>query len=1025
MRTMKKLFLICMTMFILTCPAYAADESVLFTSVAPDALIVLDLSGSMAWNPAGGTNVWGNSSCSGTIFYANSGCTISTNCNTNCSRLAIAKRALFAMLDDTNNNVITSTGTNSDDVSLNIRMGYMRFYGGNDTAGNYAAGNILLVNPIGTPYSTIFCNNATTCAFPGANPATGGAGQPIATTSATSGTPLSSSLNEAWLYLNVHKAADPAKTCRDKFVILVTDGADTYACGGGGSEDVNDMYKRRRETVAMAKALGDAGYKVFVIGFGGDMPLALQRTLNWAAYYGGTDNPLVANAGSTSDYNIPTGSLYPAGVTACAVAPLTSIINNISGKGGGVGDTVANANDPATANLSGYAFISGSADELTDALRAVINIIRSANYSFTITSVSTARIVSENNLFEASFTPLDDEPFWLGNLKKYDINADGTVGAVAWNAGNVLNATNASVRNIKTYKSGALVNFTTANIVPEDLGLLAANTVRRNEIVGYIRGEAAFNPDDWKLGDIWHSSPVVISSPSAQFTDIFDANNAFATFRTNNERTSVNGKRAVVAGANDGQFHVFRTSDGVETFSFIPPNLLAKLNSIAHVTDPTALTHQFFVDGPTSVANVWLGSGTGSSKLATDWKTILVSSLGRGVGPGSQYLWSASSNCTPTSSTSPFGYSPIYTAGTPYYCGYYAFDFTNTLSPQFMWRINPTAAQAPYLSDPWSKMTIGRVKIGGSEKWVGFIGGGASEYSCTSPTYSPSGTQTKGFFIVDLSNGNILWSYTLATNSAMAYSIPAQPSLIDTDNDGFVDTVYVGDLGGNVWRFKLCTNALGNSCGTASWSGGLFYSASTGIRRPIYSAVTVSADPNGAFWVYWGTGDKQCPAVTTVQEYFYALKDTNLSSTNTPANLQTLVTAGATYSGVTNGWRIQLLGQGEKVLAEPVIFDKVLYFTTFEPTTSANPCDLGGTGKLYGVNYLTAAGMLTNNAVSMPLGTGIPTAPLISLSPDGTRADLYVTISGGGGIDAKTIRPIAPDPKRNVKLRYWRDMRVQ
>ena len=29
------------------------DESVLFTSVAPDTLIVLDLSGSMLWTPAG------------------------------------------------------------------------------------------------------------------------------------------------------------------------------------------------------------------------------------------------------------------------------------------------------------------------------------------------------------------------------------------------------------------------------------------------------------------------------------------------------------------------------------------------------------------------------------------------------------------------------------------------------------------------------------------------------------------------------------------------------------------------------------------------------------------------------------------------------------------------------------------------------------------------------------------------------------------------------------------------------------
>ena len=49
-------------------------------------------------------------------------------------------------------------------------------------------------------------------------------------------------------------------------------------------------------------------------------------------------------------------------------------------------------------------------------------------------------------------------------------------------------------------------------------------------------------------------------------------------------------------------------------------------------------------------------------------------------------------------------------------------------------------------------MAIGRVKINGNEKWVGFIGAG----------YNNDGdpNRGKGFFVVDLSNGNILWSYT-------------------------------------------------------------------------------------------------------------------------------------------------------------------------------------------------------------------------------------------------------------------------
>jgi len=52
-----------------------------------------------------------------------------------------------------------------------------------------------------------------------------------------------------------------------------------------------------------------------------------------------------------------------------------------------------------------------------------------------------------------------------------------------------------------------------------------------------------------------------------------------------------------------------------------------------------------------------------------------------------------------------------------------------------------------------------------------------------------SDNRGKGFFVVDLSNGNIIWSST-----GMTYSIPASPAMADTDADGFIDTVYVGDL---------------------------------------------------------------------------------------------------------------------------------------------------------------------------------------------------------------------------------------
>ena len=50
----KKILTLVICSFLLTTGNYAhADETALFTSIAPDALIVLDLSGSMRWAPAG------------------------------------------------------------------------------------------------------------------------------------------------------------------------------------------------------------------------------------------------------------------------------------------------------------------------------------------------------------------------------------------------------------------------------------------------------------------------------------------------------------------------------------------------------------------------------------------------------------------------------------------------------------------------------------------------------------------------------------------------------------------------------------------------------------------------------------------------------------------------------------------------------------------------------------------------------------------------------------------------------------
>jgi len=140
-------------------------EEALFTnSNSPDALILLDLSGSMNWNPAGGSAIYGNTSCSGT-FYSSS----RSGYTTNCRRLAIAKRALFDLLDDNGDGTINS----ADEGSLNVRIGYMRFYDceADDTGGSYTSGCIQIPGSsssrryIGSKYSQLYCGSNSSCAL--------------------------------------------------------------------------------------------------------------------------------------------------------------------------------------------------------------------------------------------------------------------------------------------------------------------------------------------------------------------------------------------------------------------------------------------------------------------------------------------------------------------------------------------------------------------------------------------------------------------------------------------------------------------------------------------------------------------------------------------------------------------------------------------------------------------------------------------------------------------------------------------
>jgi type IV pilus assembly protein PilY1 len=690
--------------------------------------------------------------------------------------------------------------------------------------------------------------------------------------------------------------------------------------------------------------------------------------------------------------------------------------------------------------IEGNAFYADNPTQLATELGKIISAIIENTYSFSSASVASTRTESENYLYEASFEPRNGSGYWPGHLKKYVICSDtdtnpnnncpegeveGNLVGVDLNWCNGTGDVGICLRNrdyanrmVKTYQSGGFVTFSAADFTtPASVG--AASDADRLATIGFVLGNPTYKADRLKLGDVFHSNPITIGKPSA-----FYSASGFDAFRT----TVQNRTGIVVVGANDGQFHAFRMSDGEEAWSFMPPNMLPRLNALR-----TGTTHQYMVDGPTMVVDVNLA--------VPGWSTMLMFGLGRG---GGSTLWSSSASCDS-------GFSPTYSAGTATnYCGYYVFDATNTSamfdSPQPAehpavisgWThpvIKPRAAEdAPYLGDPWSRITAGKVMLSGAEKWVGFFGGGFNGTDCSGG--GACDTRGKGFFVIDLNDGNVIWSFTngaAGENAAMVYSLPAHPGIADTDNDGYIDTAYIGDLGGNMWRFKFCTKAgiEDDTCtSTAHWTGGRFFDASGGGEglRPVYNYPTVTKDKQNNLWVYWATGDKSDPAANSTNEKVLGVKDNTRDGHYHLADLRNATSQDCNAGD--QGWRVNFTGR-EKALSDVTVFGGVVYFTTFIPPQGADVCGTSGESFLYAIDYRDCTGAFqteTGNTRMISLGAGMTSAPMISMKPSGSLpVDIFVTRSGGGGQGAGTIRvPFNPPTLSNkTNLLYWKDRRLQ
>jgi hypothetical protein len=800
-------------------------------------------------------------------------------------------------------------------------------------------------------------------------------------------TPAALALYTARGFFDTATANNTVDLCRQNYAVLITDGEDTIggidgATGTGGGPGYYDG--------------GWPGGTFYSDGYSGNTGQVARN------------NAVILEAASLLSYS-PSIKLFSVGIGISGTEPhltaLREVLRRAAEQGNAQGTAteftnIGNTGDN-TLRGAGRAFFASDANDLSVALRNVFQQITAGMYSFTAPTVATVRLTDRNYLYKATFTPVaPPATFWEGHLIAYVINNDNTLTS-QWDAGTVLASTTPGSRRI--YTSDNVWNrleFTTSNVTTAMLG--ADNTAHRDSIVNYVRG--ANHDNTSKLGDIFHSKPVVVGPPSRFYFDngysvgVPTGVDSYADAKSTR-------KRVVYVGTNDGMLHAFLSGTynpatglydsgtGEELFGYVPNGLLDSLRDFL----PGELTrHGFFVDSSPRAADVWIDSNGDGIKQSSEWRTVLIGGLRKG---GTSYF--ALDVTEPPSGS----------------------DYSNY--PRVLWEY----ADAANVGQTWSEPFIGKIKMKDNaaaavkDRWVAFFGGGKSD----------SGTIGASFVVMDIATGTPLKTFT----SGIDNMIISSPTGV-LDVNGYVRFVYVPDRDGSLMKFDFRTTGI-QSTGFPEWTAVKIFQAPSG-GQPVYHRVeSATIDANNRY-LYFGTGNQDNPVTDGGTGKFFAIKD-NDSSTVTLiqdnlANLSSSITSLSGGAPTQYGWYVNFATvpstsvdnnthTAEKVLSDPVVFYNNVYFTTFTPDTS-NPCGGGGIARVYGLQMLNAGAALTSLAALGETGTkvpyhtytgGIPSSASLSISTDG--ASITVGLSGAAGGNPLQI-PI-DSPPRMKTIKSWKE----
>jgi type IV pilus assembly protein PilY1 len=571
--------------------------------------------------------------------------------------------------------------------------------------------------------------------------------------------------------------------------------------------------------------------------------------------------------------------------------------------------------------------------------------------------------------------------------------------------------------------------------------------------------------DGFKLWDIFHSNPIVVGPPNSGLRELaYKEFSSRYAHRKRVIYAGSNG--GFLHGFNTGEWDTtldpdgYNRGTGAEEFGFMAYPARQKIKNLPKQVTPKLVT----MDGSPNAADVWYyptaTSSAGDATTWATWHTVLVSGMregGRTVyaldvtnppdtadpsgvtgGPAYPgYMWefpceSTNSQCTGSG-----------LPGSRTYANYMGDTWSEPVITRVKVRVNCTDSP-PTICPRY-------------DRWVAIFGAGYDPngdpnlpHTTTGNVYDESNTtgtsrEGRALFMIDIKTGKVLGMKRYDNLSTlgvpdMKYAFAATPAVFDLDFDGYADVVYAADLGGNVWKWVITADVLDPINGTGdvthnstndTWpfvklfSAASCQSADGCTANPHYRSFFFP--PTGALvgqslWLAVGSGERNALSfigtLDAQKNRFYVFKDNDplerelTGSTSTPrytdAGSSSDFVDADTLTGSCNPPPSPAVGfyvtgaNGEKFITESTIFFGTVLATSYLPTTSTDPCEVGGEAFLYGFKLKCGEGIFppdpsdpTTPVRSVSIGGGLPNRPRVSVGP--VSADR----NGDGVVDAK------------------------